>query len=263
MRSTVTQSTDLYGLKLGPDRVRSVNARQLRTLGFSLVVVLLLLASRAYGQVGGLFASRASAVGFGRTAVSPDGKLRVSVVASGGDDGWPTTLRLEAGSRVLERQFDFGLNAQVLWSPNGSSFAVTGSNGGAVGQFETAIVSVGEHSLAWLDVTRTIERAFGKPVKCDWPEPPNVGAVAWLSESQLLIAAEIMPHSNCDSMGTFVLYRLALPSRRVERRYGQLEAKRRWPKLLGVELLGADDECVRTPRSCFVPINHPDRKTRR
>jgi hypothetical protein len=169
-------------------------------------------------------------------------------------------LRVQVGSDVLEQRFNFGLNAQVLWSPQRNRFALTGSNGGAVGQYETAIVTVRQNAIDWVDVTPSIERAFGHPVTCAYREPPNVGAVSWVSESRLLVAAQIMPHSVCDSMGTFVLYRFALSSKRIELRYGQLEAKKAWRTLLGPSLLAAPDDCVRRPRACFVPFNHQRRR---
>jgi hypothetical protein len=174
--------------------------------GLALVLVLL-VSSSVLGQAKGLFASHAVVLGFGASALSSDGKVRVSVaeIDSDTDDGFPAILRVQIGTHVLERRFNFGLNA-------------------------------------------------------GWPEPPNIGAVAWLSDTRLLVAAEIMPHSNCDSMGTFVAYEFALPTGRLERRYDQLEAKKRWRAQLGVELLEAPDECIRKPRACFVPFNHPDRQ---
>lgn len=227
-------------------------------------VVLALLVSvsaAASTQSDGLFGSRAVSVGFGGSSVSPDGSVRASVAEIDDDtvDGFPAVLRVQIGTRAMERKFTFGLNAQVLWHPERRQFAVTGSEGGAVGQFQTAVVTIDDGGLGWYDPTVLVERAFGHPVKCAWPEAPNVGAIAWLSERRLLVAAEIMPHSNCDSMGTFAAYELDVVARRLGRRHGQLEVKRRWPDALGAELRNAPDECIRHPRACFVPFNHPVR----
>jgi len=84
------------------------------------------------------------------------------------------------------------------------------------------------------------------------------GAIAWLSNTRLLVAAEIMAHSNCDSNGTFVAYEFDVSARRVGRRYGQLEVKQRWSEAIGDELRNASDECIRHPHQCAVPYNHPD-----
>jgi hypothetical protein len=227
---------------------------------WTVLILGVLLVSNAFGQAEGLFAKNAASLGFGASALSPNGRVRVSVaeIDSDVDHGYPSILRVKIDGRTLERQFDFGLNAEVLWSPSGARFSVTGSGGGAVGQYRTAIVSATNDGLGWFDATPAVERAFGRPVRCGWPEAPNVGAVAWLSETRLLLAAQIMGHSNCDSFGTFVAYRLGLTSGRVERRYDQLETKKRWRTQLGKELLSAPDECIRTPQACYVSTNHPE-----
>ena len=91
-----------------------------------------------------------------------------------------------------------------------------------------------------------------------YPEAPNVAAITWRSNRRLIVAAEIINHSNCDSSGTFSAYEVDVVTGQVERTYEQLDAKRRWHAALGTELLAAPDECVRSPRACFVAANHPE-----
>jgi hypothetical protein len=183
-----------------------------------LVGVILLVPTVLSARVSGLFASKAVSVGFGASSTSSDGSVHVSVIETddAAIDGFPAILRVEAGSHVQERRFSFGLNAQVMWNSSGTRVALTGSEGGAVGQFQTAAVRIRDNQLEWFDLTRLIERALGQPVTCGSPEAPNVGAITWISDHKLLVAAEIMPHSNCDSMGTFAAYEVDVTARRLD-----------------------------------------------
>jgi len=96
-------------------------------------------------------------------------------------------------------------------------------------------------------------------VKCGWSELPNVVAVKWLKgATTLLVAAQIIAHSNCDSFGTFTGFVVDAENLRVVKRYNQLEVKRLYGSGLGPELRDADDGCIRSPKSCFVATNHPE-----
>jgi hypothetical protein len=44
---------------------------------------------------------------------------------------FPALLQVEIGRRRFIQRFDFGLNAEVLWSPDANRFAITGSAQGA------------------------------------------------------------------------------------------------------------------------------------
>jgi len=108
-----------------------------------------------------------------------------------------------------------------------------------------------------LELTGVIERAFGQPVQCTWPEPPNVAALKWIVPSKrLLLAAEIVYHTNCDSYGTFKAYVVDLDGPRVVKVLNQLEVKRRYQADLGPFLLDSRDECIRNPKSCRVAAAH-------
>ena len=215
---------------------------------------------RISGQDVGWFASRAEPVTLGESSVRSQGRMPIRVMAIGvdRDNATDAKLRVQVGGKVIERDFQFGLNAEVLWAPTRNRFAITGSEGGANGQYQTAVVTVSTSGLQWFDVTPIIERAFGHPVRCGWPEAPNVGALTWLSETRLVTVGEIINHSNCDSFGTFVAFEVDIPSRRVIGGSGQLEAKRRWGPELGVELRDAPDGCIKEPSQCYVATNHPE-----
>ena len=137
------------------------------------------------------------------------------------------------------------------------SFAITGSCCGANGQYETDVFTLGRSRLIKAEATSLIEKAFGNPVQCTWPEPPNVAAIKWLIPSkELLVVGEIMHHSNCDSFGTFKAYAIDFSAARVTKRYDQLEAKKMFGADLGPELLQSNDKCILDPKTCWVHANH-------
>jgi hypothetical protein len=81
--------------------------------------------------------------------------------------------------------------------------------------------------------------------------------IAWANDAtRLLVVAQVLPHSNCDNMGTFRLYELAVPTGTMIRRFSQVEAKTLFHDLLGPELRAADDSCFSEPGSCFIPMLH-------
>jgi hypothetical protein len=204
-----------------------------------------------------LFAAQAEPIGAGETSVRR-GASEAAVSLEDELPGLLSTLRVARDGRLFERSFHFGLNAQVLWAPDAARLAITGSESGANGQFRTAVVTLSDDTIGWLDLTPSIERTFGHPVKCGHDETPNVVAVTWRSNRRLVVAAEIINHSNCDSFGTFSAFDVDVVTGHVEHAYDQLEAKRRWHAALGPELLAAPDQCIRTPPACFVATNHPE-----
>jgi hypothetical protein len=241
-------------LALASKRMSRSTVRCVRTLlVFGLGTAVLSVALSAQG-----FFARDAAMLSSTPISSPARGVTVSAswVSDDAADGFPAILHVRRGTQQFDRRFDFGLNAQVLWSPTDDRFAVTGSRDGAGGQYRSAIVEVTPSGLRWLDLTPVVEQAFGHPVACGWPESPNVAAVTWPSTQHVIVAAQIVDHSNCDSFGTFEAYRIDASSGRIEARYGQLEVKARWPGRLGELLAGARDECVETPRACEVPLNH-------
>lgn len=201
--------------------------------------------------------------------------------------GAPTGLRLEAPDRqtqVLARYTETektdgevtlrvrgklgsgtvplgpGVGSELLWAPNSRAFAVTTSDGGANGLYRAIVVAPGRGGLKVTDLSPLIRSAFGHPVKCGWPEYPNVAIVQWRDGSQkVIVAAEIIAHSNCDSFGTFKAYEVDWRARRITRTFDQIEAKRLFGRSMGIELRNAPNECIRSPRRCWVSTNHePD-----
>lgn len=195
-----------------------------------------------------------------QTVVSPDGKVSVRIRRIGGlAASQPALILIQTPHLKLEEKIAFGLNTEILWSPDSHAFALTGSSEGANGSYLTQVIRINERGMNVLQLTPLIREVFGHPVKCGWREPPNVAALSWsVPSKELIVVAEIMHHSNCDSFGTFVAYAVNLNGPRVAKTYDQLEAKRLFSEELGPELRQADDGCIRNPPACYVHENHPE-----
>jgi hypothetical protein len=167
-------------------------------------------------------------------------------------------VEVSVGGKTLTVKIFFGLNTEVLWSPDSQAFAVSGSSEGANGQYWTEVFLVRSGRLDPLPLAEIVRNAFGHPVKCGWPEFPNIAAVTWIKASErILVSAEIIHHSNCDSFGTFKAYEIDIPSKKITKTYDQILAKRLFGDQLGEELSSAPDNCIRDPKSCYVGANHP------
>lgn len=200
----------------------------------------------------------------GKTVISPDkqSSVRIQVTLNDEVGRFPANVIVRSGSSTFTGQIDFALNAEVLWSPDSKAFAVTGSKDGAGGLYLTDVFIVGETGLTKVSLSDVIWRAFGHPVRCGWPEDPNVGAVAWLKDAtRLLVAAQIIGHTNCDSNFTFEAYEVEIPTRKILHTYNQLEAKKLFRQDLGEWLVAAPDGCITNPKSCWVAANHAESKT--
>jgi len=151
------------------------------------------------------------------------------------------------------------VGCEVAWAPDSKAFFVTYSDGGAVGTYHTEVYYVEETGLRIEEPTGQVQKDFhSKPPVCFEPEDPNIAAITWVGSSRrLLVAAEILPHSICEGMGTFKAYEISLPEGKILRKYGQLKAKRLFWTHLGPELRNASDECILNPKSCEIPALHP------
>jgi hypothetical protein len=168
-------------------------------------------------------------------------------------------VRITTSGRIGRGHVDVGpgVGSELLWAPDSLAFFVTTSDQGAIGHFRTVVVAAGRRGPIARDLSELIERAFGHPVACGSREHANVGGIRWVSASrELLVAAEIAPHTNCDSFGTFRAYPVDWRRQRIIRSFDQLKAKHRFRNALGKELRAAPDECVRTPKACWVNSNH-------
>jgi hypothetical protein len=190
---------------------------------------------------------------------SPDGRSSVEATdvpdSTSGDDH--VFLDVSGALGRLHVTLGPGVGSELLWAPDSHAFFVTTSDEGANGSYRLLIVGDFSGRLESRDVTSLIYKTFGHPVRCGWPEVPNVGGVGWLRGTRnILVAAEIVNHSNCDSFGTFRVYEVDPEKMSVIKSYGQLEAKQKFGDFLGDELKAAPDICIRDPKSCYVSTNH-------
>ena len=208
------------------------------------------------------FSTRATRLDRDGIAVSPDGKISVQIrPLPDSDSSQPALVIVRSGNLKLDTNIPSGFDAEILWSPDSQAFALTGSSEGANGLYQMEVIRISERGMHVVQLTPMIREAFGHPVKCGWQESPNVAAIRWAAPSQeLIVAAEIIHHSNCDSFGTFEAYAVSLDGPKIERTYDQLEARRLFGDELGPELRQADDGCIRNPPSCYVRENHPELK---
>ena len=185
---------------------------------------------------------------------SPDSKKNLVVGPTA--DGDPKIEVLLEGARVRVPYSTWPC-PQALWTPDSRAFFLNYSTGGAVGTFETRLFYPSREGVKVIDPTKAVVADFlAHYPKCFSPETPNVAGIAWLSASRLLVAAQVLPHSNCDAMGTFATYEIEVPSGTVRAKHSQLESKKLFPHLLGPELQNANDECFTSPASCRIPELH-------
>jgi len=151
---------------------------------------------------------------------------------------------------------------EIGWSATSTLFFVTYSDGGAVGTYHVSVYRISAGRMEKIDLTRAVRRDFQRHYpKCDSPEEPNIAAVAWSADStKLLVAAQVLPHSNCDNMGTFSLYTVTVSNGRIIDRIPQLAAKASLYGVLGQELRAAEDGCFLQVGSCWIPALHQTKK---
>src|SRR5262249_17624234 len=248
-RSSTRLEHGSWGLRIGN---QSSSMKLSMSKGIKLVLLkTVLVVTACWGQenkVGcgkePLYARYASTTG---TTQSPDGTktLTAERVESDNDpDGSHIRYRLQIGKKRFSSRID-GFSTEVLWSPDSKSFAVNQTEGGGgIGQ-RAYIFYVTRNGLQRLDVSAPIEKAFGSPVKCEVPVPPNTAVLQWLDPKRILVVAEVVNVSICKCPGTFQSYELSIPNLRIIRRYTQSGTKRGFAGVLGCELRDADDKCAR------------------
>lgn len=187
---------------------------------------------------------------------APDGKQSVVVRFQPWKDSRKMTIMLLPQRDTWS--LGMGLDSELIWAPDSSAFAITTTNTSSEGPFDTFAFAIDPAGMAKeINVSPIVRKRFGHPVACAFPEEPNIVAVGFTEKGDLLVAAQIMTHTVCDSRGTFRLYEVELPSGEIVREYDQLQAKQEFGKLLGSQLSGAPDKCITSPRRCWLATNHP------
>lgn len=187
---------------------------------------------------------------------SPDQRRRITMRI--GRDGDTAAFAVDAAGRETVIDTAAWSCPEIGWAPGSDRFFVSYSDGGAVGTWHVSAYRIAGGKWQQIELETAVRRDFlrGYP-KCFEPETPNITGIAWARDGgRLLLAAQVLPHANCDDMGTFRLFEVAVPDGNILRRIDQRDAKLGFGKLLGPELRAADDGCFTKPGSCDIPALH-------
>lgn len=207
------------------------------------------------GSYSAVARSACGAVGGDTDLWSPDRSRRIAVRPA---DGSTALSAVDEGGREFPIDAQGWSCPEIGWSPGSSMFFVSYSDGGTVGNYHVSAYRFGAGGLEQLALAAPARRDFRRRYpNCLEPEEGNLAGVAWSADgARLLLAAQVLPHANCDNMGSFTLYEVAVPGGKILRRISQLEAKRRLRGLLGPALRAADDRCFTRPGWCRLPTLH-------
>lgn len=129
--------------------------------------------------------------------------------------------------------------SEILWNPNSRAVAITTSDGGLVGTWQVYVYLPGDSAHpTYRDVKSLVgPLAVGLP-KCETNEVPNIGAVNWSKNGgELMIVAEVPPHSSCRNMGAIEGFRISVKDWRVIARVPEGVLRKKWRSDLGNRLV--------------------------
>jgi len=151
-----------------------------------------------------------------RRIPSPDGSKVIVEKWDRNSDLPHSIVTVEAFGKSFETDFASSPDCELAWSPDSRAFFVTYTQGGAVVYFVTKIFFVNAEGFEMVEPTKEVAKQFmSVPHYCYWDEDPNLASIAWLGDSsRMLVAAEFLPHSNCEEMGMFRAYEITVPQDR-------------------------------------------------
>jgi hypothetical protein len=163
-----------------------------------------------------------------RRIEAPDGRHAIV-------PGEPSLLLLNDRG-LASRDIGVSVNlTEILWAPNSRKFAATESDGGLVGTWHLFVITIDRgNRLSHRDLSEVIQGETMEFAKCfEGPESRNVGAAAWLNRNELLVIAEVPPHSSCTNMGAITGFRVSAISGKVLERLPEKKLRKRYGKSLG------------------------------
>jgi|GEM_PF-2275704 len=114
---------------------------------------------------------------------------------------------------------DLSSNAEVLWSPDGKSFALNYSDGGAIGGFHVRLFAIDDDKVT--EVSRAIEPAVNEFKSRHYCKTRgnNVTALKWLPDStRLVLMTDVYPTGDCGpDLGHTEGYVVTIPDGKIER----------------------------------------------
>lgn len=127
---------------------------------------------------------------------------------------------------------------EVKWSPDSRHLFINASDGGIVGSWNVKVYSVDARGLIKeLDVGDSVRKSIKDFPQCEEREFANIAAVAWLANgNELLLVAEVPPHSTCSNMGSVRGFRMSSTTGEILEQVSERMLKRRWGAFLGCRL---------------------------
>ncbi len=163
---------------------------------------------------------------------SPDRKKRAIIDS--------TQLIVLNDEKRLSGIEEAGVNtlAELLWSPNSDAFFITESDGGEVGTWQVSVYKIEGNHVNEIDVSNKVLNSFKKQYKCTEIEDPNIGAIKWLNGGKnILLVAEVPPHSSCNEMGKVRGYVVEISSGRITKEFDEKALKLHWGIYLGKRIM--------------------------
>jgi hypothetical protein len=117
--------------------------------------------------------------------------------ANKGDDGDSFVVRRHGKVLLRTPLKDLSASVSVVWSDDASRFAVTWSDGGAIGNFSVRVFQIAGDSVSELPAIERATAAFSARHLCK-ARGDNVQAFGWLSKSRdLVLVLSVYPTSDC------------------------------------------------------------------
>ena len=132
---------------------------------------------------------------------------------------------------------------EVLWSPDSQRFALNVSDGGVVGGWFAKVYWIDESGgVNQIDIGSEVLRLANSLPRCEEREDANIGVVAWLDGGkELLLVAEVPPHSSCRNMGALQGFRVSATTGVVVEHISERQLRQKWNATLGCRF-SSDDE---------------------
>jgi hypothetical protein len=132
---------------------------------------------------------------------------------------------------------------EVLWSPDSRRFAFNVSDGGIVGSWLTGAYSLSESGgVSKIKIENEITKLANALPQCEEQEDANIGIVSWLAGGEeLLLVAEVPPHSSCRNMGALQGFRVSVATGKIIEQISEKSLRLQWRVALGCRFSGSSE----------------------
>jgi len=129
---------------------------------------------------------------------------------------------------------------EVLWAPDSQNFVINVSDGGLVGTWEAKYYSIdADGRPVSRDIQKLVKSNANRLLRCEPKEEANIGVASWLNDGkEVLIIAEVPPHSSCRNMGTIFGFRVSVKSGKIIERISEDGLRKKWAHILGCRFAG-------------------------